>query len=261
MRYDEEKQNENITHIASNIIDLNEERAKRRKYQKEVEIDLDWVNSANRRKKRDKIYAETLKKVPPIEYSRKQKNKPKGFKAILKKSTIMVVLSITAVTGINIAKDKVEEFGKRNEITSELTQNVLDNTEILHNSINPNTNKPYYYYNEANIAQDILFNNPEFNIHTRIYGAYSNIHTSNREEIMDIIFKHLNAFAKAYPELDLETKEACNHETFKEYLTSLNITSEEYTKIMEQVITNYAKNEVHDTTKYNTNPLNTGGRI
>ncbi len=214
----------------------------------EPHVNYDMVNSSKYKKKLEQISKESIKSERPIKYNTKTKKKPKNYMAILKKIVILTGIGVGvtfAGKGVINAIDTTKNYA---EITKEFESDVLNAKHSSIYKINPNTNTPYVYYNESELADTILYKHQEFDIDSRIYGVYSSLDTSNRSEVMDDIFRHLhnNVNAPGFEEkFDETVKRACKHPSFQKYLEAHQINEKQYIDKMERLKTEYAKRNMN----------------
>ena len=210
--------------------------------------DLDYTVNAifnnNGTKKYQRIEEVTTKSTncTPIRNTRRTKQKPKGMKNLAKKAIIFVALGAGLVVGIHEFKETTTLLDNTLNIRSSIGSVVSENTNTY--GYNANEERPYWDYNIANIAKDVLDENKEYDIDTRIYGCYSHLNDYRKHDYMDSIFRSMSKLISANPEGYTEDEiKACLHSTFDEYLDSKGITLEDYEDLMEKVIKAYAKED------------------
>lgn len=178
----------------------------------------------------------------PTKITKKSKQKPKGMNDLAKKAIIFVSLGAGLVVGAHAMKDFTATENKTREVKDTISSVVSENTDYY--GYNPYEQKPYWDYDTNNMAKDILDENKEYDIDTRIYGCYSNLNEYKKNEFMDEVFRNMSKMIAEAPENYTEEEiKSCLHSSFDEYLASKNITLADYSKLMEKVIRAYAKED------------------
>lgn len=188
----------------------------------------------------DVVYKST--DVSPTKNTRSSRQKPRGTKNLAQKAIVFVALGAGLVMGAHEFKEAMETSKGSFAIKGELGNVVSQNTNTY--GFNASAQSPYWDYDLPNIAKDVLDNNKEYDIDTRIYGCYSRLNEYKKDEFMDAVFKEMSKLIGSTPDAytDEEIK-ACLHSSFKEYLDSKGISLEDYTKLMEDVIRAYASED------------------
>lgn len=153
----------------------------------------------------------------------------------------IVILAAGTALAINEGIDKVKEHLNESttySIKESLSSPVTENTK--YSGFNSEYKEAYWYYNEKDIAYDVLNQNKEYNIDTRIYACYDSLKEYKKEETIDKIFKLMNEEIKSNPDKYTEDEiRACSFDSFEEYLNAMNISKEEYIKIMKKIVKEY----------------------
>lgn len=206
----------------------------------------DGTRKSNRE---DKIYQKSSN-VPPVKNKRRSKQKPKGMKQIATKAIIFVALGAGLVVGANEMKNSIQDYGNYLDVNTELHQVVTENTNTY--GYNSSEQRPYWDYDVYEIANNILNGNQEYDIDTRIYGAYDGLNEYKKEEFMDKIFAKMSSIAGANSEkFSDEVLHACLFDTWHEYVESKFVGKDmtyeeclkEYLSTMQKVVRSYAKED------------------
>lgn len=188
--------------------------------------------------------------VPPVKNNRKNKQKPKGMKQIATKAIIFVALGAGLVVGANEMKNSIQDYGNYLDVSTELHQSVVENTNTY--GYNANEQRPYWDYDAYGIANSILNENQEYDIDTRIYGAYDSLNEYKKEESMDKIFAKMSSIVGSNSEkFSDDVLHACLFDTWHEYVESKFIGRDmtyeeclkEYLSTMQKVVKSYAKED------------------
>lgn len=197
----------------------------------------------------DRIYQKSSN-VPPVKNKRKNRQKPKGMKQIATKAIIFVALGAGLVVGANEMKNSIQDYGNYLDVSTELHQSVVENTNTY--GYNANEQRPYWDYDAYGIANSILNENQEYDIDTRIYGAYDSLNEYKKEESMDKIFAKMSSIVGSNSEkFSDDVLHACLFDTWHEYVESKfaekDMTYEEclkeYLSTMQKVVRAYAKED------------------
>ena len=95
------------------------------------------------------------------------------------------------------------------------------------------------------MASDVLNNNKEYDIDTRIYGCFRALNEYDKTEHMNELFSKMSRLIADEPgEYTEDEIKSALHSSFQEYLDSKSITLDEYETIMEKVIKEYAKEDI-----------------
>ena len=214
----------------------------------EPHVNYDMVNSSKYKKKLEEIAKESIKSERPIKYNTNTKKKPKNYLTILKKIVILTGIGVGVTFTAKGVTNAIDTAKNYTEITKEFESDVLNAQHASIYKLNPNTNTPYVYYNESELADAILNKHPEFDIDSRIYGVYSSLGTSNKNEVMDEIFRHLynDVNRPGFEEkFDETVKKACSNPSFQKYLEAHQINEKQYVDKMERIKTEYAKRNMN----------------
>ncbi len=203
---------------------------------------IDIVNRNFAKARYESIKQESNLDQKKIKYQPSSKNKPKDF---LKKAIIGVVASITIIGIGNKLVKNANEYMDTLDFNTRISQSVIDNT-YFPGSLQED-GKPAIAYNHEKVAQDILEENKELDIDTRIYGAYNQLNEHEKDYNMDLIMQELQKLVTSTPLEYTEAEvRACDHSSFSDYLASLGMDKEEYLSFMKEVKLAYSQN---DTTK------------
>lgn len=184
-------------------------------------------------------------KCRPVKNIKKSRQKPRGTSDLAKKAIIFIALGAGLTIGAHEFKTQADIYKGTLDVKGDIGTSVTSNTEYY--GYNKNEEKPYWDYDTENIAKDILNENKEYDIDTRIYGCYTHLNEYQKEEFMDGIFKKMSKLISEAPENYNEDEiKSCLHSSFSEYLDSKGVTLEDYSKIMEKVIRAYAKEEINE---------------
>lgn len=180
---------------------------------------------------------------PPVKNTRSKKRKPAGIKDIGKKIIIMVALGAGLTIGIHELKQAMEVGENANEIKDALATTVSQNTSV--DGYNHAEQRPYWWYDMNKMASDVLNNNKEYDIDTRIYGCFRALNEYDKTEHMNELFSKMSSLIADEPgEYTEDEIRSALHSSFQEYLDSKSITLDEYETIMEKVIKEYAKEDI-----------------
>ena len=95
------------------------------------------------------------------------------------------------------------------------------------------------------MASDVLNNNKEYDIDTRIYGCFRALNEYDKTAHMNELFSKMSRLIADEPGKYTEDEiRSALHSSFQEYLDSKSITLDEYESIMEKVIKEYAKEDI-----------------
>ncbi len=179
---------------------------------------------------------------PPVKNARRKMRKPAGIKAIGKKVIIIVALGAGLTVGIHELKAAMEIGESVKEIEKTLAEPVSTNTTV--DGYNYTEQRPYWWYDMHEVASDVLENNKEYDIDTRIYGCFRALNEYNKTSYMDELFSKMSRLIADEPGKYTEDEiKSALHSSFQDYLDSKNISLEEYESIMEKVIKAYARED------------------
>lgn len=201
------------------------------------------INKINERIARDDEAYRLSVERPPVKNTRSKKRKPAGIKDIGKKIIIMVALGAGLTVGIHELKQAMEVGENANEIKDALATAVSQNTSV--DGYNHTEQRPYWWYDMNKMASDVLNNNKEYDIDTRIYGCFRALNEYDKTEHMNELFSKMSRLIADEPgEYTEDEIRSALHSSFQEYLDSKSITLDEYETIMEKVIKEYAKEDI-----------------
>lgn len=208
-----------------------------------------WGPNGAANKKEEQHYEEfayemsTNKK--PVRYKTRQKQKPKGIKSITRKAILLIALSSSLVVGGSVLKNQAELSSAKWDIDKNLGSVVRENTNYF--GYNENEQRQYWDYDIMDISSDILNKNQEYDIDTRIYGAYKSLNEYRKDEFMNELFQSLQSITQSNPDKFTEDViNACNHSSLNDYLESKGITLDEYQNIMDDILRAYAKDTLNE---------------
>lgn len=193
---------------------------------KKNDLDYTLYNISNN-SRMQKVIEESTKCKPVLD-TRVKKTKPKGMTKIAKKAILFIALGAGIVIGVN----EVADIYKTTQVKEEFASNVFESTQNYGNDT--------FGYDYDSLALGILNQNKDYDIDTRIYGCYTNL--INKNQNMDEVFKSMSTIIESMPEKYSEEEiKACLHDSLEDYLDSKNITLQDYTTLMNQVLKMYAR--------------------
>lgn len=181
---------------------------------------------------------------PKVRNNRRTVQKTKGVKTLAQKAIIFVALGSLLTVGAKTIKDTQELNQEVKSIENELGLAATENKE--YGKFNEGTGEYYWWYDLGGASKDILDNNKNYDIDTRIYGCYNKLSDYDKEIHMDKIFQNMSTLIANDPSkyTDDEIK-ACMHSSFQEYLDSKQITQEDYETLMNKVLKAYARGNIN----------------
>ena len=171
-----------------------------------------------------------------VKYETRKKTKHAGFKRKL----AAIVLAATLTVGLTVqAKNHLNELDAQIAIETTLAKGVKDATYTTGQM--DEYEHPMWYINYEQAARNTLTENKDFDIDTRIYGCYNGLSEYQKDESMNQIYQKMNALVEQTPEeFTQEEINACSYDSFQSYISSKNISLEDYEKLMEEIIDKYA---------------------
>lgn len=180
-----------------------------------------------------------------IEYKARQAK----AKKMRKQAILAIVASATILSvGVSHTIDAVQNRAAERSFNKTIAQAVTDNTYDT-NVVLPNGAGYAWDYNTNDIAKDVLDNNKEIDIDTRIYGCYTNLREYRQDHFMDVIMRKMHELVTTSSDKYTEDEiKSCSFDTFPDYIASFGMTKEEYLNYFQEVQNAYAHN---DTDKIN----------
>ncbi len=219
---------------------------------RQSQLGTEFIDIANKHhekmqisKSMDDCIKMSQKKQRPIENVPKTKKINKEFKKIAKKIIILSVMgglglgvggTLAAQKGIN----EVKIGSESQRIEHAVAKSTIDNT--IRYGYNPNTGELNFNYDINGLSNAILNNNQEYSIDYRIYNCNKNLQEYQKTEYMDSICRDLKNKVQNNLELyDENVRNACNFDSFADYIASKNMTEEEYMELMKKIERAYAQ--------------------
>ena len=190
----------------------------------------------------------------------KTKQKPSGVVKLARKTIVIVCIGASLAAGAymtyDAGKTQFEGWNLKNELGTVVNENVYTSIADI-GKIGNN-----WVYNIKDIANDTLNTHREYDIDTRIYGCYNQLAKYNQTEYMDQVFEEMNNLIHSNPgDYTQDELRACTFKTFDNYLSSKNLTLEEYKDIMNKLIRGYVKqNDAEEKVEGLKNQVNGGSR-
>lgn len=200
----------------------------------------------------DKIYQKSSN-VPPVKNKRKKRQKPKGMIKIAAKAIIFIALTSTITVEVQQIPKVIQNNRNETSITNTIELPVKENIQTY--GYNAEAKEAFWNIDSEgirNIADRILNENKEYDIDTRIYGAYKGLPQYEKETFMNRVFRQLSTKAAENAEnLTDEELHACLFDTWQEYVESKFVGKdmtyeeclEEYLSTMRKVVKSYAKED------------------
>lgn len=181
---------------------------------------------------------------PKVKNKRKVVQKTKGVKMLAQKAIIFVALGSLLTVGAKEVKNKQELNTEVKKIETELGLAATENKE--YGKFNEGAGEYYWWYDLGGASKDILDNNKNYDIDTRIYGCYNKLSDYDKENHMDKIFQNMSTLIANDPSKYTEDEiKSCMHSSFQEYLDSKQISLTDYEALMNKVLNAYAKGNVN----------------
>lgn len=181
---------------------------------------------------------------PKVRNKRRTIQKTKGVKTLAEKAILFVALGSLLTVGANSIKNTQELNAKVKRIETELGESATANKE--YGGFNEQAGEYYWWYDVGGASKDILDNNKNYDIDTRIYGCYNKLGDYDKIEHMDKIFQNMSTLIANDPSKYTEDEiKACMHNSFQDYLDSKSISLSDYEFLMNKVLIAYAKGNVN----------------
>lgn len=196
---------------------------------------------------------------PKVRNKRRTIQKTKGVKTLAEKAILFVALGSLLTVGANSIKNTQELNAEVKRIETELGESATANKE--YGGFNEQAGEYYWWYDVGGVSKDILDNNKNYDIDTRIYGCYNKLGDYDKIEHMDKIFQNMSTLIANDPSKYTEEEiKACMHNSFQDYLDSKSISLSDYESLMNKVLIAYAKGNVNmDEVNELLSELNQGG--
>lgn len=196
---------------------------------------------------------------PKVRNKRRTIQKTKGVKSLAEKAILFVALGSLLTVGANSIKNTQELNAEVKRIETELGESATANKE--YGGFNEQAGEYYWWYDVGGASKDILDNNKNYDIDTRIYGCYNKLGDYDKIEHMDKIFQNMSTLIANDPSKYTEDEiKACMHNSFQDYLDSKSISLSDYESLMNKVLIAYAKGNVNmDEVNELLSELNQGG--
>lgn len=179
-------------------------------------------------------------RVSRQEYDKKKAKCNSNFKY----KALSTILAVALAAGITIGGIKtVKNFNNSTEIMQVLGNTVTGN-KIFTGGYDSNNNREWYL-DTKEIAEDVLNQNKQFDIDTRIYGCYVALDEFNKDIHMQRIYDDMKDIVTANPEkYDESEKYACSFDSFQDYISSKGLTIEEFLSQMKSIVSKYADESI-----------------
>lgn len=196
---------------------------------------------------------------PKVRNKRRTIQKTKGVKTLAEKAILFVALGSLLTVGAKSIKNTQELNAEVKRIETELGESATANKE--YGGFNEQVGEYYWWYDVGGASKDILDNNKNYDIDTRIYGCYNKLGDYDKIEHMDKIFQNMSTLIANDPSKYTEDEiKACMHNSFQDYLDSKSISLSDYESLMNKVLIAYAKGNVNmDEVNELLSELNQGG--
>ena len=179
-------------------------------------------------------------RVSKQEYDKKKAKCKSNFK----NRAITTILAVALAAGVTIGGVKtIKNFNNSTEIMQVLGNTVTGN-KVFTGGYDAN-NQREWYLNTDEIAEDILNQNRQYDIDTRIYGCYVALDEFNKDIHMQRIYDDMKDIVAASPDkYDESEKYACSFDSFKDYISSKGLTIEEFLSKMKSIVSKYADESI-----------------
>lgn len=179
-------------------------------------------------------------RVSRQKYDKKKAKCSSNFKY----KALSTILAVSLAAGITIGGIKtVKNFNNSTEIMQVLGNTVTGN-KIFTGGYDSNINREWYL-DTKEIAEDVLNQNKQFDIDTRIYGCYVALDEFNKDIHMQRIYDDMKDIVTANPEkYDESEKYACSFDSFQDYISSKGLTIEEFLSQMKSIVSKYADESI-----------------
>ena len=191
-------------------------------------------------------YENARRKSRPTEQSRKYQPKAKKASKHTLRNSIIAIVATTAIiaSGISLA-NSVKDTQARWNFTDTISEHVDDNITYNRYGLDDYGRPTWYYNTISEIARETIDEHPEIDIDTRIYGTYMGLQDYERDKYMDEVMKEMQKIVEANPlEYDEKVVASCGHDSFTDYLASLNIDKKTYLAYMKEITTAYGNNDL-----------------
>ena len=191
-------------------------------------------------------YENARRKSRPTEQSRKYQTKTKKKAKNTKRNCIIAIVATAVIIATSVGLvNSAKNIQARIEFTETISEHVDDNVNYLNYQLDEYGRPMWYYDSMAEIARETIDEHLEVDIDTRIYGTYIGLKNYQRDENMDKVMREMQKIVEANPlEYDENVVRACNHNSFTDYLASLNIDKKTYLAIMRDITTAYGNNDL-----------------
>ena len=222
---------------------------------REKEMDYETMRIVNEKYEKAR---EKSKTTQPRKYHKTTKRRSKN--AVTQRIVAICAIGVIALSSISLAVEATKDSIARRNFVNTISEHVDDNITYLDFG-RDDTGHPLWYYDSIkDIAKETINEHPEIDIDTRIYGTYMGLQEYEKDETMDKVMREMQKIVLENPlEYDESILRACNHNSFTDYLASLNIDKETYLAYMKEITTAYGNNDL-DKVEELLLSLNGGGR-
>lgn len=230
---------ENFDDVIKQLQLMQEEQTKRAANDPDAIIRMLWStdNPTMQQQSQEYLYNEAFNlssSGAATRYKKTPRQKPNNFK----KKAALIILAISLTFNLSIPVTRaIKNKQIEQEVVATLNGPVQDNK---HNEYNAEKKRVDWWYDIEKVAEDVLKSNEEYDIDTRIYGAYANMNEYDRLTHMDQLFHSIQNIVSRNPnEFDEDVLKISEYPTFSSYLDAKGMTLEEYISFMKQVILAY----------------------